>query len=277
MMGDLPPQDSPALAALANLPPLRSVQVFGQTIRYYDHGQGAPLLLVHGLGADADVWAYCIGPLSESFRVIAPDLLGFGRSAKPLINYRLNTFVEVLDRFLQALAVPRLSIIGNSMGGWLSAAFALRFPKRVNKLVLNDAIGIVAGSVQVPIDLRPSSLQNMRDILEFMFCDKELVTGELVEMVYELHLVRNDGPTIAAMLEAMEQHIDALDDKLHALRAPTLLLWGDTDRLSPLSMAEEFQRRIKGSRLEVIPHCGHIPALEKPQELVKHVLRFLAE
>ena len=271
-----PFEPSSSLAAIANLPPLKSVQVFGQTIRYYDRGQGEPLLLIHGLGADADVWVCCLKPLSRSYRVIAPDLLGFGRSSKPLINYRLTTFVEVVDRFLQALALPRVTILGNSMGAWISAAFALRFPERVNRLVLNDAIGIVAAAVPVAIDLRPSSLQNMRDILDFMFCDRALVTDELVRMAYELHLERNDGPTIAAMLESMQQHLDSLDDQLHAIKAPTLLLWGDTDRVSPLSMAEEFQRRIKGSRLEVIPKCGHIPPLEQPQEFVRRVLEFLA-
>ncbi len=262
---------------LPKLPDLRSVQVFRQTIRYYDQGEGPALLLVHGLGADADVWAHCLEPLSRHYRVIAPDLLGFGRSGKPLLSYRIATFVEVLDRFLQAVAVPRASIIGNSMGGWISAAFALRFPERVSRLVLNDAIGIVAGAVDIPIDLRPSSLQNMREVMEFMFHDKDLATDELVEMAYELHLERNDGPTIASVMEAIYQKLDYLDDQLHRLTAPTLLLWGDSDRVSPLTVAENYRRLIPHARLEVIPQCGHIPALEKPLELVQHVLHFLSE
>ncbi len=262
--------------ALPELPPLHSVQVFGQTIQYYDQGQGEPLLLIHGLGAEADVWAYCLEPLGQAHRVIAPDLLGFGRSSKPLINYRIATFVEMLDRFLQALGVQRCSVVGNSMGGWIAASFALRFPERVNKLVLNDAIGIVAGSVELPVDLRPSTLQNMREVLEFMFCDKSLATDELVELAYALHLERNDGPTIASVLENIHLRLERLDDELHRLNAPTLLIWGDCDRVSPLSVAENYHRLIAGSKLEVIPHCGHIPALEKPQELVERITKFLA-
>ncbi len=262
---------------LPTLPALQSVQVFGQSIKYYDLGEGPPLLLVHGLGAEADVWAYCLEPLSQHCRVIAPDLLGFGRSSKPLISYRIPTFLEVLERLLHALALPRVSLIGNSMGGWISAWFAIQFPERVHKLVLNDAIGIVAGAVEVPIDLRPSSLQNMREVLEFMFYDKGLATDELVEMAYELHLERNDGPTIVSVLKAIHQRKDYLDNHLHRLKAPTLLLWGDADRVSPLSVAESYWRLIPGARLEVIPHCGHLPALEKPQEFIQHVLRFLSE
>jgi pimeloyl-ACP methyl ester carboxylesterase len=263
--------------AWPKLPPLRSIQVFGQTIKYYDHGQGEPLLLVHGLGAEADVWAYCLEPLSQSHRVIAPDLLGFGRSGKPLINYRVATFVEVLDRFLQALALPRVSLVGNSMGGWIAATFAIQFPERVNKLVLNDAIGVVAGSVEAAIDFRPSSLQNMRTILEYMFCDRSLATDGLVEAAYEFHLERNDGPTIASVLENIRLKLDRLDDQLSCIKAPTLLIWGDCDRISPLSVAENYQRLIAGAKLEVIPQCGHIPPLEKPQELVELIVGFLGE
>ncbi len=262
---------------LPRLPALRSVQVFGQTIKYYDQGEGPPLVLVHGLGADADVWAFCLEQLSQTHRVIAPDLLGFGRSSKPFINYRVPTFIEVLERFLKALAVPQASLVGNSMGGWILAWFAIQFPERVNKLVLNDAIGIVAGAVEVAIDFRPSSLQNMRRIMEFMFYDERLATDGMVEEAYEFHLERNDGPTIASVLEAIHQRLDYLDDQLHRLKVPTLLIWGDSDPVSPLSVAENYRRLIPGARLEIIPQCGHIPALEKPQELVQHVLQFLAE
>ncbi len=255
---------------------MRSIQVFGQTIKYYDHGQGEPLLLVHGLGAEADVWAYCLEPFSQTHRVIAPDLLGFGRSSKPLINYRIRTFVEMLERFLQALGVPRISVVGHSMGGWISAAFAIQFPERVNKLVLNDAIGLVSGAVEIPIDLRPSSLRNMHEVLEFMFYNKSLATDGLVEAAYEFHLERNDGPTIASVLETIHHKLDPLDDQLGGLKAPTLLVWGDCDRVSPLSVAQNYERLIAGAKLVVIPQCGHIPALEKPQELVRHVLEFLA-
>jgi pimeloyl-ACP methyl ester carboxylesterase len=234
---------------LPRLPALLSIQVFGQTIKYYDIGDGPPLLLVHGLGAEADVWAYCLEPLSQNYRVIALDLLGFGRSSKPLIKYRVETFVEVLDRFLHTLGVAQLSIVGNSMGGWISACFALRFPERVNKLVLNDAVGIAAGAVQIPIDLRPTSLQNMRKVLEFMFYDKRLASDGLADAAYEFHLERNDGPTISAMLDATQQKLGFIDRELAGLKAPTLLVWGDTDRVSPLTVAQNFKRLIPNARL----------------------------
>jgi pimeloyl-ACP methyl ester carboxylesterase len=251
------------------------VQVFGQTIKYYDVGEGEPLVLVHGLGADADVWAYCLEPLSRNHRVIAPDLLGFGRSSKPLISYRIATFVEMLERFLHTLGLKQVSLVGNSVGGWVCASFALQFPERLKKLVLNDAIGIVAGSAEVGLDLRPSSLQRTREILEFMFYDKRCATDGLVEAAYEFHLERNDGPTIASVLEMINARLDRLDDRVAQVAVATLLVWGDSDRVSPLSVAENYHKLIRGSKLEVIPQCGHLPPLEKPAELVSSILRFL--
>src|SRR4029077_18597256 len=114
------------------LPPLRSATVFGRTICYYDVGRGPALVLVHGVGGDADQWAFCYAALSASHRVIALDLLGFGRSDKPLIDYRIAGFVEVLDRFLTNIGIARAHFLGHSLGGWIVTAFALRFPERSN-------------------------------------------------------------------------------------------------------------------------------------------------
>ena len=260
---------------LPPLPELRSTSVFGRRICYYDIGSGPVLVLVHGLGGDADEWAWCLGPLSATHRVVALELLGFGRSDKPPIKYRIGGFVEVLERFLHTLGIERASLLGHSLGGWIVAAFALQFPHRVDKLVLADAAGIDAGGMQPPIDLNVSTRANMREVLEFVFHNKALVTDDFVELSYSLHLERGDGPTISSVLETILAPDEKLDNRLSELQAPTLLLWGKQDALTPLAMAENFQRLVRGSRLEVIPECGHIPCLEKPAEFVQAVSNFL--
>jgi len=121
------------------------------------------LVLVHGVGGDADQWAFCYAGLSASYRVVALDLLGFGRSDKPLIDYRIAGFVEVLERFVGAVGIDLASFVGHSLGGWIVAEFALQFPHKVAKLVLNDAAGIDEGAVPLAIDLNISSWQHMRE------------------------------------------------------------------------------------------------------------------
>lgn len=260
---------------LPPLPELRRTAVFGRKICYYDVGNGPPLVLVHGLGGDADQWAYSLETLSATHRVIALELLGFGRSDKPPITYRIAGFVEVLEGFLQALALERVSLLGHSLGGWIVATFALQFPQMVDKLILNDSVGIDSGWIKPPIDMNISTRANMRQVLEFVFYNKSMVTEELVDLSYSLHLERGDGATIRSVLQTFPLPDEKLDSRIGGLKAPTLLLWGEQDALTPLPMARNFQRLISGSRLAVIPQCGHLPCLEKPAEFNQAVMDFL--
>jgi len=260
---------------LPPLPEMRSASVFGRTIRYYDVGTGAPLLLIHGIGGDADDWAFCIAPLSASHRVIAIDLLGFGRSDKPVINYCIAGFVEVLERFLRTLHLERVTMIAGSLGGWIAAAFALKHPAAVDKLVLVDAAGVWGETTRLPIDLHVSTRAHMREVFELLFYDKSLATDDLIDLAYQQHLERGDGYTIDSVLQDERAMQDRLDDTIALLKMPVLIVWGEQDRMIPLATGRRMQQLIAGSALEVIPECGHLPALEKPTEFVSCVLEFL--
>lgn len=192
----------------------------------------------------------------------------------PPIDYRIAGFVEVLDRFLRTVGIARASFLGHSLGGWIVAAFALRFPEKIDKLVLNDAAGIDDGASPIPVDLKISTRANLRDAFECMF-QKSIVTDDLVDLAYSLHLERGDGYTIRSVLETLANPSEKLDGKLAGLRAPTLILWGEDDAIAPLSMAHAFHREITGSRLQVIARCGHLPPLEQPDEFVAAVTSFL--
>ena len=108
------------------LPKLHATTIFGRSIQYYDVGSGPPLLLVHGIGGDADEWAFCFGPFSGTHRVIALDLLGFGRSDKPVIDYTIAGFVEVLERFLHSLGIERAVVLTEGIRWAERAAFPWR-------------------------------------------------------------------------------------------------------------------------------------------------------
>ncbi len=213
------PAGSSPQFALPPLPELRSTTVFGCKICYYDVGSGPPLVLVHGIGGDADDWAFCLEALSSRHRVLALDLLGFGRSDKPLINYTIEGFVEVLERFLGTLGIGRLSLLGGSLGGWISAAFALRFPGAVEKLVLVDAAGVWADNAALPIDLHVSTRSHLREVFQRLFYDKSLATDSLVDLAYEQHLARGDGQTIHSVLENLRDGRERLDDRISALNS----------------------------------------------------------
>ena len=257
-------------------PELRGVAVLGCTLRYYDVGSGPTLVLLHGIGSDADEWAFCLGGLGASHRVIALELPGFGRSDKPHIEFSVEFFVEMLDRFLRALRIDRASLVGSSLGGWIASAFALQFPQTVERLILVDAAGLFTDISGLPVDLRVSTRRHMREILEHVFYNQALATDSLIDLAYQEHLERGDGYTIDNVLKNLTGGRERLDERLGELKTPTLILWGEQDTMIPVATGHSFQRLILGSRLEIIAECGHLPALEKPGELVRHVLKFLA-
>ena len=111
------------------LPPRQTVVVRGHMIAYYEAGKGSPVILIHGLGADSRHWAANIDPLSQNFRVIAIDMIGYGQSDKPVIRYTAANFADYLRGFMQALKIPKASLVGNSLGGWVSLDLAIRHPR----------------------------------------------------------------------------------------------------------------------------------------------------
>src|SRR5690349_4655411 len=119
----------------------KDVVIYGQKIHYLEAGSGPTVILLHGLGGNLQNWSFTTAPLAQQFYVIVPDQIGFGKSDKPLINYRVRTYVDFLDQFCKQLKIERATLVGNSMGGWIAAMFTASFPDRVDKLVLVDAAG----------------------------------------------------------------------------------------------------------------------------------------
>ena len=261
---------------LPPLPSLRTTTAFGCAIRYYDVGAGAPLVLLHGIGGDADDWAFCLGALSVSHRVIALDLPGFGRSDKPFLDYTIAGFVEMLERFLRTLSIDHPTLVGHSLGGWIAASYALNFPRQIDNLVLVDSAGVWDDMTELPVDLHVSTLAHMREIFQRLFYDKSLASEALVELAYTQHLQRNDGYTIHSVLEHLRGGRERLDERIGALRVPTLIIWGAEDEMIPRPIGHRIHQLVSASKLEVIPHCGHLPNLEKPAELVRCLLEFAA-
>jgi pimeloyl-ACP methyl ester carboxylesterase len=292
-----------SLAQTTPMPPEKVVEILGVHIHYYEAGKGDNVILLHGLGAAADIWANNIAALSAHYHVVVPDQLGFGSSDKPLIEYTIQTWVEFLDRFMKALNIPKAAVVGNSLGGWIAVDFARQYPEKVNRLVLADAAGwrpikmpppmardlnnaSIAGIREVvemmlferraiPINLNPGSLKETRQMLEFLVANKDLVTDALVEQEFQRHLKIGDGYTIQAFLAGSLAEDQFENEKLHQMSVPTLIVWGRDDRLFSMDEARSYNKAIRGSKLVVIEQSGHVPQLEKSDDFNKAVLDFL--
>ena len=255
------------------------VTVYGAKIHYVEAGSCAPVILIHGLADNVTIWDPVIPALAARFRVIALDQIGFGRSDKPLLNYRVSTLVDFLNGFLTELKIERASPVGNSLGGWVAAAYALAHPERVERLVLSDAAGYAALAKTMDSRalraLRVASRDDIRYLGPLAFHDKRFYQD--VDAAFKERVTAGDSYTVAQVLDSMIRGDDALDNKLQTLKQPTLVLWGREDKLIPLSFGEQFHREIVNSRLRIIDNCGHMPQLECPNEFSAAVLKFFSD
>lgn len=257
------------------LPPEKTAVVYGQNIRYIEAGQGPTVILLHGLGSLKEIWAANIGALAAKYHVVALDQIGFGHSDKPLLEYKIATFVDFLHGFMKSQNLSKATLVGNSLGGWIAIDFAARHPEMVDKLVLVDSAGLPFGK-PLTIDLNPASLADMRTLLDSIFYDKKMVTEEFVLQAFTNHARNNDGFTIQRTLASFSQN-QFEDAKLSSIHAPTLVVWGREDELIPFSSGEKLRDGIPGARLVVFEKCGHVPQLEKPADFNQALNDFLGK
>ena len=256
----------------------KDVTIYGQKIHYLEAGSGPNLILLHGLGGSSQVWGYNIGPLAEKYHVFVPDQIGFGKSDKPLVNYRIRTYVDFLDQFCKQLNITRPILVGNSMGGWVSAIYAATYPDRVDKLVLVDAAGYAPPKdfdTRAFYGLNPTTREEMKVLVAKVFYNKAFLSDAAIDQSMTARLGAGDGYTIKSITESIIRGEDFLDDVVKSIKTPTLLVWGRQDGLVPLSDGERFHKDIAGSTMVVIDQCGHVPNVEKPGEFNAAVLKFL--
>ncbi|MEW6131359.1 MAG: alpha/beta hydrolase [Acidobacteriota bacterium] len=257
----------------------KTATVYGVKIRYQEAGNGPAVILLHGLGVDSSSWQMNIAALAQKYRVIAPDQIGFGKSDKPFINYRVGTLVDFLNGLMKELKVERASLVGNSLGGFTAAAFALAYPDKVDKLVLVDAAGYAAPKDIDPRTfnvLNPSTREGVKQVMSLVFYDKQRFANDAaVDLLYTRKMQVGDGYTVQMFIESILRGEDVLDGKLDKIKQPTLLVWGREDMLTPLAMGERFNKDIKGSQLFILEKCGHVPQMEKAAEFNAAVLKFL--
>src|SRR5437016_12076101 len=253
--------------------------VYGAKVHYVDAGTGSPVILLHGLADDVGVWESAIAPLAAKYRVVALDQIGFGRSDKPLLNYRVSTFVDFLDGFLNELKIERASLVGNSLGGWVAADFALKHPDRIERLVLSDAAGYAALAKTMdprPLNaLRLASREDIRYLGPLTFRDKRFY--EDVDLAFKQRVTAGDSHTVSQFLASMIRGEDVLDGQLGAIEKPTLILWGRDDKLIPVSFAARFNKEINASQVRILDGCGHMPHVECAEKFNHALLQFLGE
>ena len=260
------------------------VQIPGFRIAYLDGGEGEPLVLVHGMGANKDEWNRVADRLTPHHRVIAVDLPGFGESDKPVdASYLTPDQVEYLRQFIEALGLGSIHLGGNSMGGRVAAVYAAQYPDQVQSLWLMAPAGVVSAQPseltsrlqrgeQIPLVV--STREGLDQSLELTTAQPPYYPGPVKDAFaqtahdnFELHS--------RIMVELMLEYAGhPLEEIVADLSVPTRIVWGKEDKVFHYSSAEVLHRLIRDSSVLLLPETGHLPMLETPQDLAEDYKQF---
>lgn len=271
---------------------VHTTTVNGHTLAYLDEGQGPPLILIHGFGGSMWQWEQQQEALAQHFRVITLDLLGSGLSDKPETDYSPAFILKAFIEFMDNLNIPQATLLGNSMGAGIAIGMALNHPERVSKLVLisgfppNVKENIASPSYKRFVNSRPpiwfarlglwlGGRWASERILSEIIHNTQYVTPVLIERSYRN---RQDPGFLHPLLSQIE-HIPEWEahfaPRLGQISQPTLIIWGEHDRVFPITVGRTIHTAIPHSTFFEVPNSGHIPQWENPQIVNPALLQFL--
>lgn len=270
--------------------------IHGYRRAYVHQGRGPAVLLIHGIGDTSDTWAELIGPLSRDHTVVAPDLLGHGRSDKPRADYSVAAYANAMRDLLSVLGIERATVIGHSLGGGVAMQFAYQYPKRCERLVLVSSGGV---SREVHPLMRLAAMPAADLVLPLLRVPPVRLIGRAIMRVLERletdlgndadDFLRTfdalpDGRsrrafvrTLRAVVDVRGQAITMLDRCYLTQGMPTMLVWGTRDPIIPFAHGQMAHAAMPGSRLEVFPGSGHFPHHRDPARFLAVLRRFMAD
>jgi pimeloyl-ACP methyl ester carboxylesterase len=234
----------------------------GLPLHYYYAGRHSiPIVLIHGLGGTAEGWVALIRRLSKQFLVYAPDMPGHGKTPLAPEGTSIRANVLYLKRFLDALGYPRVTLVGNSLGGWIATRFAVDYPERVHHLYLLNSAGLMRENFNSPYAIdRAAARRAVENIVGYSLP----LPGFLLDAV-----VRNSQmPAYVGFIQNYDR-LEELDAVLAQVQAPTTIIWGARDGLFPIVCANDFHAGIANSELILLPKAGHVPHMQAPLQVAR--------
>ncbi len=254
-----------------------------------EHSDSVPVILVHGFGANNWCWRFMLKELSARHPVYAPDLPGFGLSDKPEeFDYTLSGYARFIDSFMDAVGIESAVLVGNSMGGGVAITTALAHPGRVKKLVLIDSIGYDKRGSRV---YRFLGLPVIRDMIAELtspamlrvllkrrvYHNPSAVTEELVRRFFVAYRTKNGKRSPLWVYQGFAPFPTIPKEEIEKIDVPTLIVWGQHDKILPAEHAGRFSQDIASSRTIIIPDAGHVPHEERPEMVNPLISDFIGE
>lgn len=262
---------------------IKSMNIPDFKIVYLEGGTGDTIIMLHGFGGSKDNWLWFAKYFTPNYRVIIPDLPGFGESSKPQdTKYNIMFQVERLNLFVKELKLTKFHIVGNSMGGNIAGNFTAAYPDMVKTLALFDSGGVVSPikserALLLEKGINPLIAKDVNGydkLLEITFV-KPIQLPSMIKKYVAKQAVKAAPFNERIFKDFSNTDNTALEGKLNKITAPTLIVWGDSDKVSNISSLPIFKKNIKNSKAVIIKECGHVPMMEKPQETASVYKDFL--
>ena len=259
----------------------KDIEVYGFNMHYAEAGQGPPVIVLHGLWGGRNEWDRNIEVLAADFRMIVVDQIGFHGSDKPDVSYHNALLGQFLAGFIEAMDIPRATLMGQAMGANTATYMAVHYPHLVERLILVDGAGYRNPNRDLA---KPPSEQQLRfyrvatgstlsatqNFLKRRVFNKALVTESWAEEAFTMWL--RSARAIQGMLR---DGGDVTEEEMQTISVPTLIVWGQEDAVFPIRNADRLSLDIKGAIKVVFPETGHLSQLEKPEAFNKIVRDFL--
>jgi pimeloyl-ACP methyl ester carboxylesterase len=260
----------------------KEVKIDDHTIVYLEGGKGPPILLLHGYTGNKDNWIRFAPYLTKEYHVVIPDVPGYGDSSQLAeASYDLASQMSRLRKFTQALDVKKFNIAGNSMGGLFAGIYTVRYPDQILSLGLFNAAGVESLQNSMVKKMRekgenPLLLKDKNDLPRLMgifFVQPPGLPYPVKKMMIRTALASRSF--YEKELKDIAPDLLSLEKELPAIKAPTLIVWGDRDQVLDVSSVPVFEMGLKNHQTAIIKDCGHLPMLEKPEETAGIYLNFL--
>jgi pimeloyl-ACP methyl ester carboxylesterase len=237
--------------------------------RYLDEGNGEVVVMLHGLFGALSNWEPTIQSLRDNYRVLVPILPIYDM---PLISASIEGLKKFVEGFVEELNLPPFHVMGNSLGGHIALVYTVAHPEMVKSLILTGSSGLFENAMGGSFPKR-GSYEYIKERVGYTFYDPATASEDLIQEVFEITKSVSKCMSIVAIAKSAQRQ--NLAGELHKIKAPTLLIWGLNDTITPPHVAHEFNRLISGSDLRFIDKCCHAPMMERPVEFNQILVSFL--
>lgn len=253
----------------------QSLAVGDKTLSYFTLGSGPAVVIVHGVGGHKEDWKEVAEELSKTHQVFAIDMLGFGTSSKNGDDLSMPVQAAAIKQLLDHNKIAQADLVGNSVGGWVTATFAATYPDYVHRLVLTDVAGFKAMfEGKPPVNFDPNNAEEMQALINITINSGVAKTPGLAQHAFDAYVSSGEKAISATWGKSLFLS-PRLEDLLPKIKASTLVLWGADDKLFPSVLAGVCSGMITGSTKQLIPNAGHFPQIDNPKATIDAITAFL--